>query len=70
MDSKDFNRLHGLLAKLEIAAKHASQQDASFNKYHHQSVDAIKNMALHLSRLEQGLKTARFMPPSHHELNS
>ncbi len=61
MDSKDFNKLIGLLSKLSNATSKASEIDGSFRKYHTQSIDAIKDLPSHLKRLEQGLKTAKIL---------
>lgn len=61
MDSNDFNKLIGLLSKLSNATNKASETDGSFRKYHTQSIDAIKDLPTHLKRLEQGLRTAKYL---------
>ena len=61
MDTHDFNKLIGLLSKLNAATNKATVVDGSFKKYHTQSIEAIKDIPLHLKRLEQGLKTAKIL---------
>ena len=61
MDTQDFNKLIGLLSKLNAATNKATVIDVSFKKYHNQSIEAIKDIPLHLKRLEQGLKTAKIL---------
>lgn len=61
MNSQDFNRLNGLLSKLESATKKASQADGTFKKYHGTSIDALTTLPQHLKRIEQGLRTARII---------
>ncbi len=61
MDTNDFNKLIGLLAKLDVATSKASQTDGSFRKYHTQSIEMLKDMPVHLKRIEQGLKTAQIL---------
>jgi len=61
MDTQDFNKLIGLLSKLNAATNKATVVDGSFKKYHTQSIDAIKDFPIHLKRLEQGLKTAKIL---------
>ena len=61
MDSQDFNKLIGLLAKLDVATNRASETDGSFKKYHTQSIEMLKDMPVHLKRIEQGLRTARIL---------
>ncbi len=61
METKDFNKLIGLLAKLDVATNKASRTDGSFRKYHNQSVEMLKDMPVHLKRIEQGLRTARIL---------
>ena len=61
MDTKDFNRLIGLLAKLDNATNQAKRIDESFRKYHNQSIEVLKEMPQHLKRIEQGLRTARLL---------
>ena len=59
MSSHDFNRLMGLLAKLDAATNHALQTDGSFRKYHTHSIEMLQQLPVHLKRLEQGLRTAK-----------
>jgi hypothetical protein len=61
MNSNDFNKLMGLLSKLNAATNRATEIDGSFRKYHTQSIDAMKDWPTHLKRLEQGLKTAKIL---------
>ena len=63
MNSNDFNKLIGLLSKLNNATARATATDDCFRKYHDQSVKAMKDLPYHLKRLEQGLKTAKIMTP-------
>lgn len=59
MNSQDFNRLQGLLAKLNAATNKAAKTDGSFKKYHTESMDLLQDLPNHLKNIEQGLKTAR-----------
>ena len=61
MDTQDFNKLIGLISKLNAATNKATVVDGCFKKYHNQSIEAIKDIPLHLKRLEQGLKTAKIL---------
>ena len=61
MNSQDFNRLQGLLSKLESATRKASHVDGSFRKYHNHSIEALQNLPQHLRRIEQGLRTAKII---------
>lgn len=61
MNSRDFNRLQGLLAKLNVATNKAAKTDGSFKKYHNESIDLLKDLPNHLKNIEQGLKTARMI---------
>lgn len=61
MNSNDFLKLNGLLAKLSAATDKATKVDGSFSKYHNQSMERIKDLSLHLQRLEQGLRTAKIV---------
>lgn len=63
MNSHDFNKLIGLLSKLNTATERATATDGCFRKYHNQSIEAIKGLPFHLKRLEQGLKTAKILTP-------
>lgn len=59
MDTHDFNKLLSLLSKLENATKYAYETDDCFKRYHGQSLSVLKEIPVHLRRLEQGLKTAK-----------
>lgn len=61
MSTQDFNRLLGLLSKLDAATSRAVQTDGSFRKYHTQSIEMLAEMPQHLKRLEQGLRTAKII---------
>ena len=61
MDSNDFNKLISLLSKLDNATSKATRTDGSFRKYHNQSIEVLKDMPVHLKRIEQGLRTARIL---------
>ncbi len=61
MNTHDFNRLLGLLAKLDAATNKATELDGSFRKYHTNSIEIIKELPFHLKRIEQGLITAKIM---------
>ncbi len=61
MNTQDFNKLVGLLSKLDHATKKATQLDGSFKKYHNHSMEALSNLPNHLKRLEQGLRTAKII---------
>ena len=61
MNSRDFLKLQGLIAKLEMTTAKATQTDGSFRKYHQSSVSLLKELPLHLKNLEQGLKTAKLV---------
>lgn len=61
MNSSDFNRLQGLLAKLNAATNKAAKTDGSFKKYHTESIDLLRDLPNHLKNIEQGLKTARMI---------
>ncbi len=61
MNSSDFNRLFGLLSKLDSAANRAAQIDGCFQKYHVNSIELLKDLPQHIKRLEQGLKTAKII---------
>lgn len=63
MNSHDFNKLIGLLSKLNTATEKATATDGCFRKYHNQSIEAIKDLPFHLKRLEQGLRTAKILTP-------
>jgi hypothetical protein len=59
MNSSDFNRLIGLLSKLDHATNKAARTDGSFQKYYTSSIEKLKELPTHLKKLEQGLRTAR-----------
>jgi hypothetical protein len=61
MDSNDFNKLISLLSKLDNATTVATMTDGSFKKYHTHSIEVLKDMPIHLKRIEQGLRTARIL---------
>ncbi len=61
MSSTDFIKLMGLLSKLDSATKRALHQDGSFQKYHTNSIEALKDIPYHLKKIEQGLKTAKML---------
>jgi len=61
MNSQDFNKLVGLLSKLDHATKKATERDGSFKKYHDRSIQALNTLPSHLKRLEQGLRTAKII---------
>jgi len=61
MNSNDFMKLNGLLAKLMAATDKANKTDGSFSKYHNQSMEKMKDLPFHLKRLEQGLRTAKIV---------
>lgn len=61
MDSNDFNKLIGLLAKLNAATSKAKREDGCFSKYHTSSIEVLSDLPNHLRRLEQGLRTARVL---------
>ncbi len=61
MDSNDFRRLNGLLAKLISATNKAKQTDGTFRKYHARSVESLQDLPSQLARLEQDLITAKII---------
>ena len=61
MSTTDFKKLIGLLSKLDSATKRALLRDGSFQKYHNNSIDALKEIPFHLKKIEQGLKTAKML---------
>ena len=63
MDSKDFIKLNGLLAKLISATNKAKKIDGTFRRYHAQSVEELKGLPSQLARLEQDLITAKIIKP-------
>lgn len=70
MNTSDFNRLNGLLCKLQSAAEKAQREDGAFRKYHSQSVESIKAMRSNLKNLEHGLRTANIIPSQAEVLSS
>ena len=63
INTDDFKQLHSLLAKLSIAADKATKEDGSFRKYNSTSIEALQHFRLHLSNLENGLKTTKLILP-------
>jgi hypothetical protein len=61
MNSIDFNRLSGLLSKLDSATSKAARTDGTFQKYHLGSMEVLRDLPLHLKKLEQGLRTAKII---------
>lgn len=61
MSSTDFTKLIGLLSKLDNATNKALLTDGSFQKYHLNAINALKDMPQHLKRIEEGLKTAKII---------
>lgn len=61
MNSIDFNRLIGLLSKLDNATNKAARVDGTFQKYHLGSMEALRELPQHLKKLEQGLRTAKII---------
>ena len=61
MNTQDFTKLNGLLAKLSSATNKAAKTDGSFKKYHTGSIAALQSMQQHLKHLEQGLRTAKIV---------
>ena len=61
MNLSDFNKLNGLLSKLENAADRAAKEDGCFRKYHSTSIGSIKTMRANLKTIEHGLRTANFI---------
>lgn len=61
MNSQDFKKLNGLLAKLDAATDKAVSTDGTFKRYHNSSVEILKNLPEHLRSLEQGLTTAKII---------
>ena len=64
MNSSDFIKLNGLIAKLNNEVNKAQKEDGCFRKYYHHSAQALKEAHLHLQKLEQGLKTIDFASPT------
>lgn len=65
MNQEDFIKLHGLLAKLDVAAHKAATIDGTFKKYHTGSIEKLRDLPVHLRQLEQGLKTAKIIPSTY-----
>jgi len=61
MNSSDFNRLIGLLSKLNSATSKASRTDGAFQKYNNGAIEALRDLPSHIKRLEQGLRTAKII---------
>lgn len=65
MNQNDFIKLHGLLAKLDVAAHKAATIDGTFKKYHTGSIEKLRDLPVHLRQLEQGLMTAKVVPSTY-----
>lgn len=61
MNEADFNKLNGLLSKLENVTDKAAKEDGSFRKYHSSSISSIKAMRANLKVIEHGLRTAKYV---------
>lgn len=61
MDSKDFNKLMGLLSKFTAATEKANREDGTFKKYHQASLSTLRELPQQLRRIEQGLRTAKII---------
>ena len=59
MDSTDFNKLMGLLAKFTAATEKANRTDGAFKKYHYSYIMQLREFPEQLRRIEQGLRTAK-----------
>ena len=59
MNAQDFNRLNGLLSKLDSATTRALETDGTFRKYHTSSISILRELPQHIRKLEQGLRTAK-----------
>ena len=51
----------GLLSKFTAATEKANREDGSFKRFHHASVEQLRNLPEHLRRIEQGLRTAKII---------
>jgi hypothetical protein len=58
MNEADFNKLNGLLSKLENATNKAAKEDGCFRKYHTGSISSIKAIRANLEMIQHGLRTA------------
>jgi len=61
MNEADFNKLNGLLSKLENVTDKAAKEDGCFRKYHSSSITSIKAMRANLKVIEHGLRTANYV---------
>ena len=61
MNETDFNKLNGLLSKLENVTDKAAKEDGCFRKYHSSSITSIKAMRANLKVIEHGLRTANYV---------
>ncbi len=61
MNASDFNKLNGLLSKLENVTDKAAKEDGSFRRYHSSSINSIKAMRANLKVIEHGLRTAKYV---------
>lgn len=69
MNITDFNKLNGLLSKLENVTDKAAKEDGCFRKYHSDSISSIKAMRANLKVIEHGLRTANFIASDEEEEN-
>ncbi len=69
MNLSDFNKLNGLLSKLESATDRAAREDGCFRKYHSSSISSIKTMRASLKTIEHGLRTANYIPSEEQEVS-
>jgi len=67
MNEKDFNKLNGLLSKLENITDKAAKEDGCFRKYHSTSINSIKAMRANLKVIEHGLRTANYVAQEQEE---
>jgi len=61
MNDSDFDKLKGLLTKLEDVTDRAAKEDGSFRKYHSTSINSLKAMRANLIVIEHGLRTAKYV---------
>lgn len=61
MNRTDFNKLNGLLSKLENVTNKAAKEDGCFRKYHSNSINSIKAIRANLKMIEHGLRTANYI---------
>ncbi len=70
MNSSDFNKLLGLLSKLNSTTQHAEHKDMCFGKYNKQSIHHMQESINHVKRLKQGLITAKVVHADQREPNT